>query len=824
MAAATPTPTAIIPTGNTSSNSAGGFTTNMQQQQQQQYRGTIAPVPVSSRGDAPLVRHPQLRSSGDTNGRSISNTSSTQSSCVTPSRQKKSLLKKKASLSQYQTTSIDKHYHLSRQILQAFDSHWSNHFWVTAYAVGLQYVETALIEIPKHGYYHSDRHERERMDSCIQAARVAHLLQELLSQQHHDPPQTTTDPTAESEPTAGLVPNGNLQQVQKLLALAMEQIERASSDQDHGGSTTTAADDQLAFELARAQVEQEMCAAAEPVVATTGDWIMMCDSLTASLNNNGTNTSSSSMCLPYCGIVDCMGGGNATVHENEGQAMVQTNRQYQPPNSPSKTVVLETYSIMSIGTEATKSSRRPSSNNIVSRIPEGHQSSQLHFEDDEDEQEQYTLIQKSLVNGNLQTSGLSRSIALQEERLQAFANKQRQRLQQQLGTDSQPPSTTVTRQQLSKSSPVGAVAPAVQFNRSTSQSSIQSSDDLLLEKALFLSGLEVSVATDVGYTAGRQQSESGNDEIRIPPPTTLGESGGQSATVLELSTLANFYHEDFDSLQQTGQVRISFADTFQGRLPESTNGCTVIAPLLCIQHLLVEVDDFYYNSGGDPGLSDSAISHVIDNDSPVVLSQLRGQLGLTEHAFLIPADAHDYLLENEQLTSDQFQTVIGGNILHDDHLKTFITAIDRIQTRKIAATLFFHEHVVAILKLKRTDRNGNVVWWYDFIDSLPLKLTLQRCDENSQDLCQRLGLLKGLTEDDIDRENEMVAMPKTARIRCLNAEALMAVIRWYACSKFNEENIAYIDQYPWDDGACDFDPRVFQAFIWGGAKFNNTSQ
>jgi hypothetical protein len=57
-------------------------------------------------------------------------------------------------------------------------------------------------------------------------------------------------------------------------------------------------------------------------------------------------------------------------------------------------------------------------------------------------------------------------------------------------------------------------------------------------------------------------------------------------------------------------------------------------------------------------------------------------------------------------------------------------------------------------------------------------------------------------------------VPKTARIQCLDAEALAAVIRWYACSMFNQENVAYINQYDWDDAACDFDPRVFQAFVW----------
>ena len=53
-----------------------------------------------------------------------------------------------------------------------------------------------------------------------------------------------------------------------------------------------------------------------------------------------------------------------------------------------------------------------------------------------------------------------------------------------------------------------------------------------------------------------------------------------------------------------------------------------------------------------------------------------------------------------------------------------------------------------------------------------------------------------------------------ARIRCLDEESLSVALRWYACARFNSENLNYIDAYPWDDHSTDFDPRVFQAFVW----------
>lgn len=309
-----------------------------------------------------------------------------------------------------------------------------------------------------------------------------------------------------------------------------------------------------------------------------------------------------------------------------------------------------------------------------------------------------------------------------------------------------------------------------------------------LEKALFLSGLEVS-NTDVSEPDSRRDQDQ---KLR---------RGSQR---LELATLSTLYHDDFNSLVETGRVRISYADTFQGRVPESCNGCTVIAPLMCIHHLL-EIPPRL----PDTGLTDVTILQVIDLETPAILTQLRKELGLAPAAFLIPSDAHDYLIENGQLSQQQFVTVTGGNILDDQHLQNIVkTLSDREKKhRKLAATLFFHEHVVSILRVERDSKTS----WYDLIDSLPLKATMKRPGESEQIFHRRMGL--ELTQEEMDDK----FLPMTARIRCLNEEALAACLRWYACSKFNEENMSYIDQYAWDENTCDFDPRVFQAFVWSEA-------
>ena len=61
---------------------------------------------------------------------------------------------------------------------------------------------------------------------------------------------------------------------------------------------------------------------------------------------------------------------------------------------------------------------------------------------------------------------------------------------------------------------------------------------------------------------------------------------------------------------------------------------------------------------------------------------------------------------------------------------------------------------------------------------------------------------------------DQVQPTDAVRIRCMDIESLKTTILWYACSVFTEENRAYIDMYEWDEKLSDFDPRVFQAFVW----------
>ena len=90
--------------------------------------------------------------------------------------------------------------------------------------------------------------------------------------------------------------------------------------------------------------------------------------------------------------------------------------------------------------------------------------------------------------------------------------------------------------------------------------------------------------------------------------------------------------------------------------------------------------------------------------------------------------------------------------------------------------LFFRDHVISILKIPL----GNGACYFDLIDSLPSKL----------------------------------AGGMGSRIRCKDVSAFELVLQYYATSKFSEAQCDFIDGNAWNEGMCDFDPRVFQAFIW----------
>ena len=92
------------------------------------------------------------------------------------------------------------------------------------------------------------------------------------------------------------------------------------------------------------------------------------------------------------------------------------------------------------------------------------------------------------------------------------------------------------------------------------------------------------------------------------------------------------------------------------------------------------------------------------------------------------------------------------------------------------------QHATFIILTPRLTPLHSSQVWYDLIDSLPF---------------QHEGNKQG-----------------GARIRCKDAETLATCIRWYSSAKLTSSDIDFVDRNEWDENMCDFDPRVFQSFVW----------
>ena len=375
-----------------------------------------------------------------------------------------------------------------------------------------------------------------------------------------------------------------------------------------------------------------------------------------------------------------------------------------------------------------------------------------------------------------------------------------------------------------------------------------------LERALYLSGLEFQPASkDLNET-----------NERFPNLKQVGDDS------ISIATLARLYRDDFEELRSNQVISVTYLDTYQGRVKDSVNGCTVIAPLLAIHHLCNEENIRDRNSilvhGKDKdsqrqvepyeistrmGISNETVKAVIDVQAARVAPLVRNKLGLPKDALIIPADVHDYLIEEKFILANQFSGVYGGNILDDVHLRQFIDFIHKfgrssgididtaepVESRKVAATFFFHEHVVSLhrvtknivtsyrnqsyqtpsaatkkkffnrlrrkksIPIVKSDEDVTTIaeeeTWYEIIDSLPGAAMLNNEEDREQ------------TGDECYSH-----LPSTARIRCSSPKSLHACLRWYACSKFTLEDQKFIDSYVWNDLNMEFDPRVFQAYVW----------
>lgn len=299
-------------------------------------------------------------------------------------------------------------------------------------------------------------------------------------------------------------------------------------------------------------------------------------------------------------------------------------------------------------------------------------------------------------------------------------------------------------------------------------------------------------AAHAAAAAGGMTRRGGPSTVRDPFPPSSGDSVVSSSgslyanRALEKQHRANNRKEKVPfsvtkqkardklmELKASKRVQVLPIPTHQGRMRNSTNGCAVISPLVVSHHLRSRI-----------AVEDREIVDVIDKECIPLLKEIRSKLGLGSDALIIPSDVHDHLVDKKVLRQDSFVGATGGNIMDRKHLAEFLRLLDSGEKnahaqKRTGAALFFREHVVSIVKVPM----GNGKWAFDLIDSLP-------------------SLLVG---------SERLA----TRTRCRDLSAFESYIRYYASNKLSESSCDYIDKNEWNDMMADFDPRVFQGFVWG---------
>jgi hypothetical protein len=610
----------------------------------------------------------------------------------------------------HQTTSISKHYGVNNQILTAFESHYNKQLWEISFYLGLKFVETALFDIPKHGYFYSKKHAAEREQNSSDAVRVTGLLGDIIS----------NEPSLSKES----------EKVEKLNYLAVIQL----SSLDH-------------YEQERKKVKAELYPKRRSHRGrrhgTKG---------TVDETNVDCMASSLEACGDSFSSIFC---STASVSKDTAQAIRDelSSSKMRFPDS---------------GYHSSPKSTFPST---APKAPQtGHHFPPAGLPPDKSTFPPRTKAPRRISSG-----------------------------------DAMPPPTPLVQYQSDDCIP-------------PPPSNTRRQSDIDLERALFLSGLQFAMEDD-NRRKEEQKAMQSIEESResLSPSRRQAPPGAKRRQQSSVTTkiLAKFFRQGFEELKSEGRIRLSQVKTYQGKNPGSTNGCTIIAPLLCIHHF------YNFEAIPDPGLPDGTIESVLDEETPTLLPVIREKMGLVECAFLIPQDAHEALYQENLLAPEQFQNVFGGNILQDSHLEALLKELNKYGEKKIAATFFFHEHVITILQLRRSPPD---TLWFDIIDSLPHEETMCKSEAtlttfvnakhslSSEDAVVLSAgdenIIEGVLLDDIPEQEPAF------RMRCLDVKALKAALQWYACSVFSIDDRTYIDTYHWDDNLADFDPRVFQAYIW----------
>ena len=619
-------------------------------------------------------------------------------------------------------TPLSEHYETNETLLSLFSSLYERDQYSVAYAAGVKFVEVALFQIPKNGYFKNKKYQKQRTKSAADALRVTKLLGGMLDEMEEDE-ETSSD---------GKTINGmeKVEKLQKLANLAQRSFDEAIDDE-------TKDDDEKEVETSSTENQ---------------DWDV------AKQVSQFFNELGSSAGAGIDNVMD-MPDNCCTIFSGDVENVVQSGAEsLQRKNSSKELEILQQRQ----HSKSVKIERLSLDNDFK------QEESQQHCQEHTVRQPQTENNDRFLEEGNVSVESV--------EEIQSASKSQ-------LSNDVE-----------SRDEDKLDVRDQVEETRS---------DELDEELKVALS---MSLAESVDPTI----STSIHDD-------TKRDQDGKKPTV---AAVANLYREKYNWLRENGSFQVRFLDTYQGRMAESTNGCTVVAPLMCI--------NYFTSERTENGIPDEMINEVIDVQTVSVLPQVRSKLGLPRDSFIIPSDVHDYLIDTGLLSTSQFVGVCGGSILDDDHIEQFKTTLlllndererKRLKGKRLGATFFFAGHVIAFHVI-----NNDGCYHIELIDSLPNHETwkIRQSDVSScedREPSDSSSRYSGNAYDEWERSDrfDYEVNRNAVRVRCLDIRHVDTLIRHYALDKFSDEEKRFCDEHVWQEANSSFDPRVFQAFIWAEA-------
>ena len=542
-------------------------------------------------------------------------------------------------------TPLSLHYSANDTLLDIFSTLYQKDQHSTiAYAVGVAFVETALFQIPKHGYYKGFGYEDRRRRSAEDALKVTQLL--LLQDNVHGEDLDISNTNAATAATA----NGHMdvnnkgsntkETLQKLQTAAQRSFEEAIGETGRPNPRANSASDNNDHDNTTGHVARLW----KEYIMDAPDHI--CSFLTLG-----------------CGGLDSM--KETDTNEQEEQEEQQEQEQHSDKQ-------------MLIGKELQQLGiHQRHVDGLVEQPPLA--SSQMFMEND---------IQESAsietTNYDVSEIAVDKSPPSHDDMNERATNNKTVSETEQhdndvkFSHDGVGPAVSID-----ASSIISIVTETSQRNQHQHHQQVESEEkkeDPLDYNSIFYDGtanfdrddlqLALSLSMSENYhdpNSFNSSSNSSNQQHGFLAPTTPVEK--------EVSSLSKLYRDQYAVLRDKDKFHVRFLDTFQGRCQGSTNGCTVIAPLTCIQYFTSNDDDNNMDimnnvsntnnnvsSATNPtiwhyGLSDDLINHVIDVHAPAVLPTVRNKLGLAPDSFIIPSDVHEHLMEEGLLTTSQF---VGG--------------------------------------------------------------------------------------------------------------------------------------------------------------------